>query len=90
LTNINKERTRLNGREWFGLIPPSLMIIGLFILWVYTGFQMQLANALLVLIMLIIYLFTHIFWVHLFNLGESNIKDDKELIKLEKDDSAML
>lgn len=42
------------------------------------------------MVLLLIYVLTYIFGINLFEYGEIGLKDDEELLKLEKDNSAIL
>ncbi|PIN89922.1 hypothetical protein COU60_02410 [Candidatus Pacearchaeota archaeon CG10_big_fil_rev_8_21_14_0_10_34_76] len=81
---------KIRGREWLGLIPSIMTTLVLGIIWIITGFQKPITYYLIVIILFFIYLLTHTFWFYIFEWGESKLKYDEELIKLEKTDSAML
>lgn len=76
--------------EWMALIPTIFMILILVFLWWATGFRTILGYLLVIMILLGIYISSYVFGPKIFEYGETELKDDEELLKLEKDHAALL
>ncbi len=81
---------KLRKGEILGLIPSVGTILILFSIWVSTGFNREVFKVIYIAIPALVYALTHILAMFFFEIGESKMKDDNELIKLQKEDSAML
>ena len=76
--------------EWMTLVPTIVMVILIFFLWIVTGFKVVLFYILIIVILLAIYILTYTLERAIFEYGEKDMKEDIELLKLEKEHSALL
>lgn len=81
---------KLRKEEILGLIPSVGTILILLSIWISTGFNREVFKVIYITIPVLVYAITHILAMFFFEIGESKMKDDNELIKLQKEDSAML
>ncbi len=80
---------KIHWTQWVSAIPFVLLIILLLIGYLATGITIIL-NLIIVSFLFLIYILTYIFGVNFFELGERDMKDDVELLKLEKNNMALL
>ncbi|MBU2576518.1 MAG: hypothetical protein KKF50_02250 [Nanoarchaeota archaeon] len=81
--------TKVHWTQWVGAIP-FLFLIGLLIFgYLITGFTIIL-NLIFVAILLLIYVSTYLFANNFFDFAEAGLSNDIELLKLEKENSAIL
>ncbi|MBU1129249.1 MAG: hypothetical protein KJ949_01300 [Nanoarchaeota archaeon] len=80
---------KIHWSEWMGIIP-FLIVICLLIWGYHITSNPVILNLIIISFLLLIYLLTYSFGLKLFEFWESNLKNDVELLKLEKDNLALL
>jgi len=80
---------KIHWSQWMGTVPFILLLVLLAMGYFITGITVIL-NLIFVSFLLLIYICTYIFSMNLFEFGEGNMKDDVKLLRLEKDNAAIL
>ena len=75
--------------QWIGIAPFIVLIGFLTILWYLTGFNKAIFYILALVIVTLMYLSTHLFFYNLFEIGEKNLPNDKEILILEKEEASL-
>jgi len=80
---------KIHWTQWLGIIP-FIILIGLLLLGYFVTGITIILNLIFISLLLLVYLLTYVFGINFFELGEKDIKDDVELLKLEKNHIALL
>ena len=78
---------KITAIQWIGLVPFVILIALLFILWIITGLNSAIFYILSLVILTGMYISTHLFFYNLFEYGEKNLSNSKELLTLEKEEA---
>lgn len=90
ITKTNSlKMVKIHWSQWLGAIPFVILTILLLIGYFATGITIIL-NLIFVSFLLLIYILTYVFGPNFFELGERDMGDDVELLKLEKNNLALL
>jgi len=81
---------KIHWSQWMGIVPFIFLLAILIFGYIITGGLTTILNLIFIAFLLAIYFITHILGEQIFEFGESNLKNDVELLKLEKDDSTIL
>lgn len=80
---------KIHWSQWMGVVP-FIILIALLVGSYFISYNRIILNLIFVAILLSFYSLTFIFGLNIFEFGESNLSDDVELLKLEKDNAALL
>ncbi|NPE26931.1 hypothetical protein HNV12_02930 [Methanococcoides sp. SA1] len=80
---------KIHWSQWMGIVPFIFLILLLIFGYIITE-KVVILNLIFITILLSIYAITYLLGEQVFEFGESNLRDDEELLKLEKDDAAIL
>ena len=79
---------KLEFHEWFGIIPPALMLMIAGFIWAASGFNELTSYLLIITLLLVTFLLTMVFAERFIEIGEKISEKDEKLLQLEKEHAA--